>query len=351
MSKPTLIIVTPGFPTNEQDTSCLPAFQQFVLSLKTQFPQNNLMVISFQYPFEKKEYTWNGISVIALGGKNRSKLFRVMIWLKAYQVLSRIKKQHSIMGIVSLWATECALVANTFAKKNKLKHLIWIIGQDAKVTNKYIALIKPEPGQLMAMSDFLKDEFFKNHHITPGFVVENGIKESVFPEFNINERPIDIFGAGSLIPLKNYSLFIELIAEVKLIFPDIQAAIAGGGEEKNKLQDLINKYDLSKTITLLGAKTHAETLDLMNAGKLFLHTSFYEGNSTVLMEALYSGCKVISTCPLSHQTTENLFIEREHTRLKEKILKLLSQNSSVQKRVVFNTMDRSAQRIVDLLLQ
>jgi len=309
------------------------------------------MVISFQYPFEKKEYTWNGISVIALGGKNRSKLFRVMIWLKAYKALNRIKQQYAIMGIVSLWATECALVANTFAKKNKLKHLIWIIGQDAKVTNKYIARIKPEPGQLMAMSDFLKDEFFKNHHITPGFVFENGIKESVFPELNVTERPIDIFGAGSLIPLKNYSLFIELIAEVKLIFPDIQAAIAGGGEEGKKLQDLIDTYDLRNTITLLGAKTHAETLALMNTSKLFLHTSLYEGNSTVLMEALYSGCKVISTCPLSHQQTENLFIETERAKLKEAILKLLSETASAQKRVVFNTMNRSAQRIVELLLQ
>ncbi len=351
MNKPTLIIVTPGFPTNEQDTSCLPAFQQFALSLKDQFPQNNLVIVSFQYPFEQKEYKWNGIDVIALGGKNKSKLFRLMVWLKAYRILKKIKQKNTIIGIVSLWATECALVAGKFAKKNNLKHLIWIIGQDAKAINKYVARIKPEPTQLVAMSDFLKDEFSKNHRITPAYVVENGIKESIFPEFNNSERPIDIFGAGSLIPLKNYSLFIELIAEIKPVLPHVKAAIAGGGEEEAHLRNLIIKLDLQNNIELLGAKSHPETLALMNQSKVFLHTSNYEGNSTVLMEALYSGCKVISTCPLSHKQTENLFIETDRIKLKNKLLEMLSHDQQAPKRIVFNTMNGSAKRIVDLLLQ
>ncbi|MES2130790.1 MAG: glycosyltransferase [Bacteroidota bacterium] len=351
MRKPVLIVVTPGFPKDEQDTSCLPAFQQFALSIKDTFPQYRLMIVSFQYPFTPKEYQWNGIDVIALGGKNRSKLFRLVLWIRAYRALQKIIKTHHVIGLVSLWITECALIADKIAKKNRLKHMIWIIGQDAKISNKYVSRIKPKPQQLMAMSDFLKDEFFKNHNLMPLHVIENGIRESVFPVLNTQERPITVFGAGSLIPLKNYRLFIELIHEIKKSIPAIKAQIAGGGEEQEVLQTLITTLGLQENVILLGPKSHSETLALMNQSKVFLHTSSYEGNSTVLMEALYSGCKVISTCPLSHTPTQNLIIETDPVKLKEQLLHALAENESTANRVVFNTMDRSAQRIVNLLLQ
>lgn len=351
MSRPVLILVTPGFPKDEQDTSCLPAFQQFALSVKKTFPQYHLMIVAFQYPFVQKEYQWHGIDVIALGGKNRSKLFRLFVWIKAYKTIQRIIKTRPVIGLVSLWITECALVADRIAKKNRLKHLIWIIGQDAKASNTYVSRIKPKPQQLMAMSDFLKDEFHKNHRLMPQHVIENGIRESAFPALNTQERPIDIFGAGSLIPLKNYRLFVELIHQIKKSIPDIRAQIAGGGEEQEILQTLIETLELQENVILLGPKSHPETLALMNQSRLFLHTSGYEGNSTVLMEALYSGCKVISTCPLSHTQTQHLIIETDPVKLKEELLKALLEKEVPVSRVTFNTMDRSAQRMVNLLLQ
>ncbi len=351
MSNPVIILVTPGFPKNEADNACLPAFQQFALSVKNQFSQYKLIVVAFQYPFEKIEYQWNGIDVIALGGKNRSKIYRLVTWIRAYSALKKIVTHYPVIGLVSLWVTECAFVSEKFSKKFFLNHLIWIIGQDAKSSNKYVSRIKPEAEQLIAMSDFLKDEFHKNHAIAPQHVFENGITETIFPELNLKERRIDIFGAGSLIPLKNYSLFIELVAEVKKEIPNVKANIAGGGEEQKILEFLIKTLELENNIKLLGPKTHAEILALMNSSNVFLHTSNYEGNSTVLMEALYSGCKVISTCPLSHAKIEQLYVSNERDELKQKLIETLSFVDNERKRVTFNTMDRSVQRIVNLLLQ
>lgn len=349
MSKPVLILVTPGFPKDEQDTACLPAFQQFALSIKENYPAIQLVVVAFQYPFIEKNYEWHGIEVIAIGGKNRTKAFRLITWLKAYKALQKIRKNRNVLGLVSLWLTECALIADRFAKKNKVKHLIWIIGQDAKVSNKYVSRLMPEPQQLMAMSDFLKDEFYKNYGVLPQYVIENGIRESVFPVLNTKERPLMVFGAGSLIPLKNYTLFIELIYELKKSIPEIKAQIAGGGEEEAALQTLISTLDLKDTVSLLGSKSHTETLALMNQSKVFLHTSSYEGNSTVLMEALYSGCIVISTCALSHAKTRNLIIETEPEKLKIALLEAIH-DSLPPERVAFNTMNDSVNRMMKLFL-
>ncbi len=344
-------MLTPGFPKDEEDTSCLPAFQQFALSVKAEFPQYRLIIVSFQYPFEKRRYQWKGIEVIALGGRNRNKLFRLFTWMEARKALEEIHRSHQVLGLISLWMTECALVANRFAKKHQLRHMIWIIGQDAKAGNSYVKRTKPVASQLIAMSDFLKDEFYKNYGIMPKHVMENGINANTFPELNTGERSVDVFGAGSLIPLKNYRLFIELMAELKQDYPQIKAQIAGGGEEKEILQKLVKELGLESNVRLSGPQSHAETLVWMNQSKVFLHTSHYEGNSTVLMEALYSGCRVMSTCALSHRETENLFVSTDRAQLKQQLLLALQDDQHATRRVVFNTMNETARRMVALLTQ
>jgi hypothetical protein len=100
---------------------------------------------------------------------------------------------------------------------------------------------------------------------------------------------------------------------------------------------------------LVGAKTHLETLSLMNQSRLFLHTSHYEGNSTVLMEALYSGCKVVSTQKLNNDGVKNLHTKTSKTELVNSVRDLLFHNADAE-RLVFNTMDDSAKKIMQLLL-
>jgi glycosyltransferase involved in cell wall biosynthesis len=344
-----IVVVTPGFPENENDTACLPAFQQFALALKHNFPEHIFVFISLQYPFKKGFYSWNGIDIHAIGGKNKKHILGLRTKRLAFHKLNDLKKTFQIQGLISLWCIDTALVANKFALENNINHRIWIIGQDAKSTNGFVKKIKPKSDQLVAMSDFLKDEFKLNHQIDPKYIVTNGINPRVFDPLNTVKRPIDIMGAGSLIPLKNYSLFIEIIAEIVKHYPLLSVKIAGDGVERNLIEDLIGKYKLQNTIELLGTKTHQETLSLMNQSKVFLHTSHYEGNSTVLMEALYSGCQVVSTQQLSNDQVQNLYIRKNRTDLTNCILDTLAQKNKIE-RVTFNTMDDSAKRMMQLLL-
>lgn len=346
---PCIVVVTPGFPENENDTACLPAFQQFALALKQNLLDFKFVFISLQYPFKKGWYDWNDIDVYAVAGKNKKHIFGLNTKRLATQKLNELGKTYAIKGLISLWCIDTALVANKFALENNLKHLIWIIGQDAKQTNGFVKKIKPKPEQLIAMSDFLKEEFKKNHHIEPKHVITNGINATLFEPLNSNQRPIDILGAGSLIPLKNYSLFIEVIAEVVKKHPLLHVKIVGDGAEKKLLSDLIIQHKLQRNIELLGVKSHLETLSLMNQSKLFLHTSHYEGNSTVLIEALYSGCQVVSTQKLNNDAVKNLQTLTNITDLINRVLDLLVQKKEAE-RVTFNTMDNSAKQMMQLLL-
>src|SRR5688572_4590374 len=100
----TLIILSPGFPENEHDTTCLPPQQTFLRALKKQFPELQIIVLAFQYPFKSRRYTWHGIQVISFGGKNPGKLKRLWIWLRVFKQLTGIAKNGKEgVGIMSFW--------------------------------------------------------------------------------------------------------------------------------------------------------------------------------------------------------------------------------------------------------
>ena len=322
MQKPkSFIILSPGFPKDESDSTCLPAQQAFVLTLKNNYPSIKVIVISFQYPHRSARYTWKGIEVISLNGRGRAQFFRVILWMKVWLTLKRLNRETEITGLLSLWVGECALVGKYFSGKYSLKHKIWILGQDAKSDNNYVQRIKPVENELVAMSEFLQQSFLQNHGIKPMYIIENAIDIDLY---NIAEgnRNIDILGVGSLIPLKQYDLFIRIIQKVNEAVK-VRSVICGKGPEENNLRELIEEQGLNKVIELKGEQQHSDVLKLMQASRIFLHTSSYEGFSSVCLEALYSGAHVISFCrPFTTAVEHWHFVDTE-TEMIQKLLEIL----------------------------
>ncbi|MGB8194958.1 MAG: glycosyltransferase family 4 protein, partial [Chitinophagaceae bacterium] len=321
----TFIILSPGFPADEADTTCLPAQQQFVQNLQEVFPLLNIIVLSFQYPFIRSAYSWKNVQVISFNGRNKGGLGRVHLWYKVRKKLASLHRTQSISGIFSFWCTECALVGDHFAKKHKLAHFTWILGQDAKKDNKFVRFIQPQPFSLVAMSDFLADEFEKNHGIRPQHVIPNGIDERWFARSS-EERAIDVLGAGSLIPLKQYAIFIDVIAEAKRKFSRIKAVICGKGPEESSLQSQLQSLKLESNVSFAGEQQHPEVLKKMQRTKVFLHPSNYEGFSTVCLEALYAGAHVISFCKPMKKDIAHWHIVKNKEEMIEKLIELLSQS-------------------------
>jgi glycosyltransferase involved in cell wall biosynthesis len=292
---PTLVILTPGFPENEADSTCLPAQQLLVRAMNLHHAPLKIIIVSFQYPFQEKEYAWYGNRVIPLNGKNRNKAFRLLTWLRAWKALGKIKKQNNVIGLLSFWCTECALIGSRFGKKKGIRHHTWILGQDARKSNRFVRWIKPDSDSLVSMSAFLSDEFYKNHGIRPAHMIPNGIDVSLYPHQK-KKRDIDILGAGSLIPLKQFDQFVQIAGELSLRVPNLKVMLCGKGPEDGRLMKMVYSLRLEEVFTLAGELPHTALLELMCRSKVFLHTSSYEGFSTVCLEALYAGAQVISFC-------------------------------------------------------
>ncbi|MDB5148608.1 MAG: hypothetical protein JWQ57_2628, partial [Mucilaginibacter sp.] len=86
MKHKTLIILTPGFPEHEGDSTCIPPQQVFVKALKETQPELNIVVLTFQYPFFSGEYQWHGIRVISFGHPSNSRIIRRFTGIKVLTV-------------------------------------------------------------------------------------------------------------------------------------------------------------------------------------------------------------------------------------------------------------------------
>ena len=105
-----------------------------------------------------------------------------------------------------------------------------------------------------------------------------------------------IVACGRLTAQKNFSLLIKALK--KLIDKKIKAklVILGRGEEKGKLEKLVNNMNLENEVAFLGFQKNP--YKYMSKATIFVLSSSWEGFPNVLLEAMACGVPVISTnCP------------------------------------------------------
>jgi glycosyltransferase involved in cell wall biosynthesis len=345
MKNKTFIILSPGFPKDDEDSTCLPSIQNFVRALNEQFPQLNIVILAFDYPFFTGTYNWNNNRVKAFNGWQKGKINKLLKWIKIWRELKKLKKENDLIGLLSIWCGECAYVANRFSKKNKVEHFCWIQGQDGGKDNRYVSRISPDTGMLIALSDFIQSEFERNHGIRPAHIIPVGINPKEFTEED-RVRDIDIIAAGSLIPLKQYDQFVEAIASLKDQIPAIKAMLCGKGPEEARIKELVKEKGLTENIILTGEIPHNALLKNMKRSRLFLHTSRYEGLGAVCIEALYAGCQVISFVRPMQQDIKNWHTVKTKSEMTEKAVGILSNVTHEYKPVLFFSMADAVKKIM-----
>jgi glycosyltransferase involved in cell wall biosynthesis len=222
-------------------------------------------------------------------------------------------------------------------------------GQDAKANNKYVRLAGVPMHRLAAISQPQHQLFEDNFHDKPAYIIPNGVNPEIFPALNTDEREIDLLAVGSLIPLKQYHLFIELVHYLKNSgYSGIKAVLAGNGELEEEIKALIREYGLENTVSCKGRLQHHDVLELMNNSRILVHPSSYEGHSTVMLEALYSGCKVVSFLPVGSGEIGNFTLCTAIDEMKNACSQLL-RSSNDYKRVTVSLMDDSAKQVKKII--
>ena len=282
-----IVFITPGFPENEADTTCIPALQVYAKELQKQ-KNIQLSVITLHYPFTKTEYNWYNVKVIPLGFNNRKLLFKKSLVQKT---LDKLHQQNPIHTLHSFWLGECALAGYRFSKKHSIKHICTLMGQDAKKRNKYAKILPLKKMNLITLSKFQQALFLKNYKTSSTIIPWGVSKELSHSKAN---KIIDIIGIGSLISLKNYTAFIQTIQLLKLKNPLIKAVLIGDGLLKEKLKKEIKKLKLEQNIELKGTISYAGTQKYLSQSKILLHPSTFESYGMVFAEALANNVFIVS---------------------------------------------------------
>jgi len=331
---------------NEADTNCLPMQQLLIRELNRLSPSLKITILTFQYPYKQKQYTWHGIDVISFNGRNRGGLFRFLLRRKILRTLKRLHRANNITTLLSFWYGECAFVGNQFSRRYQVQHLCWVLGQDAMANNGYPRTLKLRNEEVMALSDFISDELKLNHGIHAQHLLLPGVAP-VQP--TVSQRSIDILAVGSLIALKQFELLIPLLVKLRKELPTIRAILIGDGPGRTKLQQLVAANGLEQTLQLAGELPHDIVLQKMKEASVLIHPSTYEGMGMVCLEALAAGCDVISFVKPLKQEISKWHQVQDLPGMEKIALAILKTDASPRTPVIIQTTEQTASQLLSLL--
>jgi glycosyltransferase involved in cell wall biosynthesis len=320
-----IIFLTPGFPSDESDTTCIPALQDFVLGWKKTFPEIKLKVISFQYPNQGKKYKWMGIPVYAAGGRDRPGIFRTISWVKVFlQLLRTREKNQSIL--ISYFLTEASFTGQLFSRLTGVKQIAIAAGQDVKKENPYLHRIDLRKLAVVAFNQKMADELFLSSGKNTDYIIPMGYAQAETIAMLSVKRDIDILIAGSLIPLKRIDLAIKIIAKLKEKFPAIKTEIIGKGDERKNFEKLRDELNLETVVSFTGELKREVVLQKMRQGKILLHCSAYEGQATVITEAIACGMTVVCFDVGRIGDNKKIYVCSDENEMLLKLERLFSEN-------------------------
>lgn len=115
------------------------------------------------------------------------------------------------------------------------------------------------------------------------------------PDFNLSVTDKILISCGRINQVKGWELIIDSFNILIQKDKNIKLFFIGDGEDRNKLEEKINKYNLSNYIKIVGFQTPNQVLEWTNLADIVLVGSYKEGWSISMLEALACGKPIVST--------------------------------------------------------
>jgi glycosyltransferase involved in cell wall biosynthesis len=98
---------------------------------------------------------------------------------------------------------------------------------------------------------------------------------------------------GRLVPIKNHALFLEAALRVRQQYPEAMFVIVGDGELRSSLEGRVRELGLGDAVRFVGWLR--ELAPVYSDLDVLVMSSFNEGTPVSVIEALASGCPIVST--------------------------------------------------------
>jgi len=162
-------------------------------------------------------------------------------------------------------------------------------GPDEKI-ERNLLLVVNEMDQVVTMGPGAK-RFFQDHGVTTRIEVNPG--GIIRPSSALVDRSAkyDLIFVGRLVPVKDVFLYLNVVAWLQSRMPRMRAAIVGDGPLRSDLEEYARKLNITEHVTFTGQQSDVDSI--LRSARIFLLTSYSEGVSLALMEALGAGLPAI----------------------------------------------------------
>lgn len=126
-----------------------------------------------------------------------------------------------------------------------------------------------------------------------GLVHDPKIRVDIRQELGVADQDVLFGTVARLDPIKNQTLMIRAFAKVLELHSHCRLVIVGDGEEREKLEQLVDELEIREAVIFTGYIT--EPVNYISAMDAFLLSSLSEGTSMTLLESLSLGKPCIVT--------------------------------------------------------
>lgn len=120
----------------------------------------------------------------------------------------------------------------------------------------------------------------------------------------VDKSKINLISVGGLVHQKGYLRLLKIYNQIVKTRQDVHLYILGEGKQRKNMETYILKNDMSTYVTMLGYKENP--YKYVKNSDLFVCSSYYEGYSTAVTEAIILGVPVVTTlCSGMQELLEN----------------------------------------------
>lgn len=303
-----VFVISKGMPTEKYPLNGIFEFDQAKALAKVGHDVV-MLVIDFRSRTYKRDYGWfsyekDGVKVfelsLPLGIYRRALPFLQCLLVRLYE---KAVKSFGKPDIIHAHFYSIAAIASILKRKFKIplvvtehssklnRNILEISGLDVKLARKAYQ----NADRVVAVSNALARNL-KNNLNVDAVVIHNIVDVSRFQYVKRTQKSgFTFISIGNLIELKGFDLLVEAFAEAFKDDKSVKLNIVGAGPEKEKLQHIVNQYDLNNNIVLLNEVGRDKLKVLYPESDAFVLASKSETFGVVFIEAMATGLPVIAT--------------------------------------------------------